>query len=85
MFDRLIDESTITAKNTDGTPKNFVVSRGSSIVTCSVLLENGVIALFYPDIPLLSSSEYEYKMTKGVKDKQGNAIESEKTWSFKTL
>lgn len=84
VFDRLIDESTITGKNPDGTPKNFIVTIGTVPIRGSVTVEKDVIAYFKPNSLLDGSSEYECRITGMVKDKQGNALEYEKIWSYKT-
>jgi hypothetical protein len=77
VFNRPIDDSTIA--------NNFKVNSGAAPINGNVTLEHDIIAIFEPQPALLNSTEYTCTITKGVKDKQGNALQDEKSWSFKTI
>ena len=77
VFNKPIDNSTIAS--------NFKVNAGATPINGNVTLEHDIIAIFDPQPALLNSTEYTCTITKGVKDKEGNAMQDEKSWSFKTI
>ena len=79
-----MDEVTVTGKNVDGM-QNFIVTKGTEVVRGSIILENGVVATFKPDYPLDDASVYVTKISEKIKDKQGNSLDYDMSWSFRTV
>ena len=76
-FSEAMNSSTITTDT-------FTVSTGGSNISGSVSYSNKT-ATFNPSSNLANSTPYTAKITTGAKDKAGNAIASEFSWSFATV
>ncbi|MBW1933375.1 MAG: Ig-like domain-containing protein [Deltaproteobacteria bacterium] len=76
-FSEAIDSSTITEDT-------FTVSTSGSNISGTVSYSNKT-ATFKPSGNLANSKTYKATVTKGVKDKAGNAMASNYSWSFTTI
>lgn len=61
---------------------SFVVS-GSAAITGTITY-SGVTAYFKPSVQLLPNTTYTVRLTTGVRDKSGSALQNDYTWSFST-
>jgi len=76
-FSEAMDPSTINSTT-------IGLTLGSASVAGSVSY-SGTTAAFNPSAPLLPSSQYTARVTTGAEDLAGNAIVSERVWSFSTV
>lgn len=76
-FDEAMDATTINATN-------FTIKQGSAAVIGAITY-TGTTATFSPSENLLANKEYTATITKGAKDKAGNALAANTVWSFKTV
>ncbi len=62
----------------------FTLKQGATAVSGAVTY-TGLVATFAPDSNLASNTTYTATVTTGVKDLAGNALASDKVWSFTTV
>jgi len=77
VFSETMDSTSITAST-------FTLAAGSVAVTGTVV-PTGTTATFTPSNSLSYSTTYTATVTTGVKDVAGNALASNKVWSFTTI
>ena len=75
-FSEAMDPLTITTAT-------FTLMQGATVIEGTVTY-SGLIAVFTPTSALAASSVYSAKITTGVKDLAGNALATDKIWSFTT-
>ncbi|HQJ56262.1 MAG TPA: stalk domain-containing protein [Caldisericia bacterium] len=79
QFDRNIDRTTVTNKN-------VIVQEGTTTLSGNLEYnENEFSIIFKPSSDLKKGTTYKVTIKKDIKDTQGNNLESDYTFSFKTI
>lgn len=76
-FSELMDPATITTST-------FLVKQGTTGIAGTITI-NGNTATFSPANALAGNTSYRVTVTSGVKDKAGNAMAADYSWSFTTI
>jgi len=77
LFSEPLNSTTVSAST-------FTLTYGSSVPVTGTLNYSGTTATFTPAANLTASTPYTATITTGVKDVAGNALASNRTWTFTT-